>query len=192
MFPPAPTLQLHMILTTTHSSTRGLDASTALEFARALRIATDIGRNATIVSIYQAGESIYEVFDKVVLIYEGRMVYHGPARAARQYFIDMGYVPANRQTTADFLVSVTDPFGRTVRPGLERPPPHGAADFEAWYRASDVCRENRADMEAYRREHVDRRERGAAFRDSATAEHASHTRRRVRFWIFLCRWSLQG
>ncbi|KAG6814964.1 hypothetical protein H0H93_011487, partial [Arthromyces matolae] len=91
------------------NSTRGLDSSTALEFGRALRIATDIDHQTTIVSIYQAGETLYELFDKVCLLYEGRMVYYGPADKARQYFIDMGYQPANRQTTPDFLVAVTDP-----------------------------------------------------------------------------------
>ncbi|KAJ3501614.1 hypothetical protein NLJ89_g9259 [Agrocybe chaxingu] len=74
------------------NSTRGLDASTALEFVRALRIATDIFEQTTIVSIYQAGESLYQYFDKVCVIYEGRMAYFGPADQARQYFIDMGYV----------------------------------------------------------------------------------------------------
>ena len=86
------------------SSTRGLDSSTALEFVRALRIATDIVHLSTVVSIYQAGEQLYELFDKVCVIYEGRMAYYGPANRARQYFIDLGYEPAHRQTTADFLV----------------------------------------------------------------------------------------
>ncbi len=85
-------------------------ASTALEFVQALRIATDIGRMSTIVSIYQAGESLYDLFDKVCVIYEGKMAYFGPANRARQYFIDMGFEPANRQTTADFLVAGMSPF----------------------------------------------------------------------------------
>lgn len=80
-------------------------SSTALEFVRALRIATDLVRMTTIVSIYQAGESLYELFDKVCVVYDGKMAYFGPANRARQYFIDMGYQPANRQTTSDFLVS---------------------------------------------------------------------------------------
>ena len=84
---------------------RPFSASTALEFVQALRIATDIARMTTIVSIYQAGESLYELFDKVCVVYEGRMAYFGPANKARQYFIDLGYEPANRQTTADFLVA---------------------------------------------------------------------------------------
>ena len=89
------------------SSTRGLDASTALEFVRALRIATDVARTSTIVSIYQAGESLYQHFDKVCVLYEGRMAYFGRADQARQYFVDLGFEPAHRQTTADFLVSGT-------------------------------------------------------------------------------------
>lgn len=83
---------------------------------QALRISTDIARQSTIVAIYQAGEQLYETFDKVCVIYEGKQVYFGPANQAKQYFIDMGYEPANRQTTADFLVAGTSPQipGKTV------------------------------------------------------------------------------
>lgn len=89
------------------SSTRGLDSSTALEFVRALRIATDNLGLTSIVSIYQASELLYELFNKVCVIYEGKMIYFGKAVEARQYFIEMGWEPANRQTTADFLVAGT-------------------------------------------------------------------------------------
>lgn len=40
------------------NSTRGLDASTAVEYCKALRIATDLGRLTTCLSIYQAGEQL--------------------------------------------------------------------------------------------------------------------------------------
>ncbi len=46
----------------------------------------------TVAAIYQASESIYKHFDKVCVLYEGQMVYFGPADKARQYFIDMGCV----------------------------------------------------------------------------------------------------
>ena len=103
-----------MIFTGFNSSTWGFDSSTALEFVRTLRIETNLVRNATIVSIYQAGESLSEIFNKVWLLYKGRMIYFGPVDLARQYFIDIGYVPAARQTTPDFLVSVTNALGRIM------------------------------------------------------------------------------
>ena len=89
------------------SSTRGLDSSTALEFIRTLRIATDAANVTTIVSLYQAGEQLFHLFDKVCLIYEGKMTYYGPAKEAKRYFMNMGYEPQNRQTTPDFLVAST-------------------------------------------------------------------------------------
>jgi ATP-binding cassette subfamily G (WHITE) protein 2 (SNQ2) len=73
----------------------------------------------TIVSLYQAGESLYDLFDKVCVLYEGRLAYYGPRSQARAYFEDMGYSPANRQTTADFLVAVTDPLARIPKSPTE-------------------------------------------------------------------------
>ncbi|RXW18211.1 hypothetical protein EST38_g7644 [Candolleomyces aberdarensis] len=177
-------------ITSWDNSTRGLDSSTALEYVRALRIATDLVRNASIVSIYQAGESLYQMFDKVCLIYEGRMVYFGPADRARQYFIDMGYVPANRQTTPDFLVSVTDPNGRTAAEepreasgSNTKPIPRNALEFEAYYRDSEIRRINLEDIKEYRSEFVDKHHLVQSYRESAHQEKARHTRRKSAYVI---------
>lgn len=62
----------------------------------------------TFVSLYQAGEGIYEQFDKVLVIDKGRQVFFGPADQARQYFINLGYKDLPRQTTADYLTGCTD------------------------------------------------------------------------------------
>lgn len=148
----------------------------------ALRIATNLVRVATIVSIYQAGESLYEMFDKVCLIYEGRMVYFGPANEARQYFIDMGYEPANRQTTSDFLVSVTDPFGRRVRDGMHGVP-LTSQEFEHYYRQSSIMQENLEDMTSFREQYVGKEDLVTAYRESAKAEHARHMQKQSPYTI---------
>ncbi|KAG6834682.1 hypothetical protein H0H93_008064, partial [Arthromyces matolae] len=165
------------------NSTRGLDSSTALEFGRALRIATDIDHQTTIVSIYQAGETLYELFDKVCLLYEGRMVYYGPADKARQYFIDMGYQPANRQTTPDFLVAVTHPTGRIPRQDFVSPVPRTATEFAEYFLKSDVSMENKRDMELYKEAFVDNQEKRQAYGQSVSAEHARSTRKKSPYTI---------
>ena len=124
-------------------------------------------------SIYQASENLYDVFDKVCVIYEGRMVYYGPASLARQYFIDMGYEPANRQTTPDFLVAVTDPNARTAREGYQNRVPRSADEFAEYYRKSDIWEVNQEDMDAYLKEHADKPQNVLAYRESAWAEHAT-------------------
>lgn len=72
------------------NTTRELDASTALDFVKSLRILTDIYRVSTVVSLYQALENIHQLFDKVMVINEGRQVLFGPAKEARAYFEGLG------------------------------------------------------------------------------------------------------
>ncbi|CCM02003.1 uncharacterized protein FIBRA_04077 [Fibroporia radiculosa] len=163
------------LLTSWDNSTRGLDASTALEFVRALRLATDIAHVSTIVSIYQAGESLYELFDKVCVINEGKMAYFGPADRARQYFIDMGYEPANRQTTADFLVAVTDAHGRIFRSDFDGVPPRTADEFAEYFKRSELGRLNKEDLESYREQFVGQPDKKDIYRLSHRAEHAKTT-----------------
>ncbi|KAJ7852054.1 pleiotropic drug resistance ABC transporter [Mycena olivaceomarginata] len=168
------------------NSTRGLDASTALEFGRALRIATDVSRLTTIVSIYQASESLYALFDKVCVLSEGRMVYFGRADQARDYFLSLGYVPqAERQTTPDFLVSVTDSVGRIVRPGLtpaeDRSRPRTSADFAKHFLGSSMMADNLEDIAEYNEECTANKDRALKYQRSAEAEHAKGTRRASAF-----------
>lgn len=99
------------------NSTRGLDASTALDFAKSLRIQTDLYKTTTFVSLYQASENIYKLFDKVLVIDQGRQVFFGKASEARAYFEDLGFAPRPRQTTPDYVTGCTDEFERQYAPG---------------------------------------------------------------------------
>ncbi|RHZ52917.1 putative C6 transcription factor [Aspergillus thermomutatus] len=73
------------------NSTRGLDASSALDYVRSLRIMTDTCGKATLLTLYQASDAIFDLVDKVLLIDEGRMLYQGPAYEAKGYFENLGY-----------------------------------------------------------------------------------------------------
>ncbi|KAK5166499.1 ATP-binding cassette transporter snq2 [Saxophila tyrrhenica] len=101
------------------NSTRGLDASTALDYAKSLRIITNIYHTTTFVSLYQASENIYAQFDKVMVIDQGRQVFLGPTKEARSYFEGLGFLPKPRQTTPDYLTGCTDPFERDYQDGYD-------------------------------------------------------------------------
>ena len=72
------------------NSTRGLDASTALDFTQALRTLANKEKKTIMATFYQAGNGIYNLFDKVLLIDEGREMYFGPRELAQKYFEDLG------------------------------------------------------------------------------------------------------
>lgn len=158
------------------NSTRGLDASTALDFAKSLRVLTNVYKATTFVSLYQASESIYRCFDKVMVIDQGRQVFYGPTADARAYFEGLGFLEKPRQTTADYLTGCTDPFEREYRPG------RGAGDVPstpdelvAAFSGSPHAARLRAEMDGWRTHVAEERhvydEFQAAVRDSK--RHAS-------------------
>ncbi|TFK42022.1 pleiotropic drug resistance ABC transporter [Crucibulum laeve] len=99
------------------NSTRGLDASTALDFVKSLRVMTDVLGQTTFVTLYQAGEGIYDLFDKVLVLDKGHQVFYGPPSEARAYFEQLGYNSLPRQSTADYLTGCTDPNERQFASG---------------------------------------------------------------------------
>ena len=76
---------------------------------KCLRIMTDVLGQTTFVSLYRAGEGIYDLFGKVLVIDKGRQIYFGPASEARSYFEGLGYKSLPRQSTANYLTGCTDP-----------------------------------------------------------------------------------
>lgn len=118
------------------NSTRGLDASTALEYTRALRSMTDTMGLATIVTLYQAGNGIYDLFDKVLVLDEGKQVYYGPLEQARPFMESHGFVCGEGANVADFLTGVTVPSERQIKPQFESRFPRNNIELEKAYRES--------------------------------------------------------
>jgi ATP-binding cassette subfamily G (WHITE) protein 2 (PDR) len=79
-----------------------------------------------------------QVFDKVTVLYEGRQIYFGPINEAKGFFTTMGFECPERQTTADFLTSLTSPSERVVRPGYENSVPRTPDEFAAAWKNSDA------------------------------------------------------
>lgn len=132
------------------NSTRGLDASTALDYARSLRLLTTLQRtSATIATLYQVSETIYECFDRVLVVDAGRQIYYGPVGKARAYFEELGYWGRERQTTADFLTGLTDPHEVQFKSGFEHSAPRTPEAREAAWRASKLYAELEAEIAAY-------------------------------------------
>lgn len=131
------------------NSTRGLDSATALAFTQALRQAASLAGSAHAVAIYQASQAIYDLFDKAIVLYEGRQIYFGPAGRAKAYFESMGWHCPQRQTTGDFLTSVTNPTERQPRDGFEDKVPRTPEEFETYWHRSAEYAALQSDIQAY-------------------------------------------
>ena len=120
------------------NSTRGLDASTALEWTKAVRAMTDTLGLSTIVTLYQAGNGIYELFDKVLVLDEGEQVYYGPRAEARPFMEDAGFICREGSNVADFLTGVTVPTERRIREDCENRFPRNKEALREMYENSSI------------------------------------------------------
>lgn len=101
--------------------------------------------------MYQAPQSAYDLFDKVVVLYEGRQIYFGPAARAKEYFINLGFECPDRQTTPDFLTSIAFPAERISRPGYDGP--RTPDEFAAAWKNSPDYRALQIEIEEYKTQH---------------------------------------
>jgi ABC-type multidrug transport system permease subunit/ABC-type multidrug transport system ATPase subunit len=131
------------------NSTRGLDSANATEFCRNLALVSQYAGTVNCVAIYQAPQSAYDMFDKVTLLYEGRQIYFGHTTAAKQFFVDMGFECPKRQTTADFLTSLTSVSERKVRPGFETLVPRTPDEFATRWKRSSARNELLREIQDY-------------------------------------------
>ncbi|KAM5341296.1 hypothetical protein ACJ41O_014327 [Fusarium nematophilum] len=130
-------------------STRGLDASSALDYIKSLRLITDACQRATIVSLYQASDTIFNLMDKVMLIDQGRMLYQGPATTTEAYFNALGYYRPPRQTMSDFLTSIASGNVANIQGGNEPSVPRSAVELEKAFRVSQAFRDIQHQIHLY-------------------------------------------
>lgn len=88
------------------------------------------------------------------MLFEGRQIYFGHTTKAKAYFVNMGFECPDRQTTADFLTSMTSCRERVIRPGFEGRVPRTPDEFaQAWKDSSDY-RRLIEDIDAYDRKYA--------------------------------------
>ncbi|KAM5159706.1 broad substrate specificity ATP-binding cassette transporter ABCG2-like [Callospermophilus lateralis] len=85
--------------------TTGLDSSTANAIFLLLKNISEQGRTI-IFSFHQPQNSIFKLFDSLTLLASGKLMYHGPAQKALEYFESAGYHCELLNNPSDFFVDV--------------------------------------------------------------------------------------
>lgn len=150
------------------NSTRGLDASTALSYTKAVRAMTDVLGLASIVTLYQAGNGIYDLFDKVLILDAGKQIYYGPMKEARPFMENLGFVCREGSNVADYLTGITVPTERLIREGFENRFPRNADTLLEEYKKSPIYSRMIAEYDYPTSEEA--RERTSTFKDSIAYE----------------------
>ncbi|KAF3332106.1 ABC transporter G family member 44 [Carex littledalei] len=85
----------------------GLDSSTTFQIVRSLKQITSILGQTTVISLLQPAPETFDLFDDIILLSDGHVVYHGPRQHILEFFESMGFKCPQRKGVADFLQEVT-------------------------------------------------------------------------------------
>ncbi|XP_024534219.1 ABC transporter G family member 37 isoform X1 [Selaginella moellendorffii] len=85
----------------------GLDTSTTYQIVKSLRQSVHVLDATVIVSLLQPAPETYELFDDLILLAEGQIVYQGPRDLVLDFFDSQGFKCPARKGVADFLQEVT-------------------------------------------------------------------------------------
>jgi ABC-type multidrug transport system ATPase subunit len=84
----------------------GLDSSTTLQIVSCLQQLAHISESTILLSLLQPAPETYELFDDIILMAEGKIVFHGPKNCILSFFESYGFQCPERKEAADFLQEV--------------------------------------------------------------------------------------
>ncbi|KAL0354739.1 UNVERIFIED_CONTAM: Pleiotropic drug resistance protein 1 [Sesamum radiatum] len=85
----------------------GLDSSTTFQIVNSLRQYVHILNGTALISLLQPAPETYDLFDDIILLSDGKIVYEGPRDNVLEFFESVGFKCPERKGVADFLQEVT-------------------------------------------------------------------------------------
>ncbi|CAH8388401.1 unnamed protein product [Eruca vesicaria subsp. sativa] len=85
----------------------GLDSSTTYQIVKCLQEVVRFTDATVLMSLLQPAPETFELFDDIILLSEGQIVYQGPRDHVLSFFETCGFKCPDRKGTADFLQEVT-------------------------------------------------------------------------------------
>ncbi|XP_065849684.1 pleiotropic drug resistance protein 1-like [Euphorbia lathyris] len=85
----------------------GLDSSTTFQIVNSIRQSIHLLNGTALISLLQPAPETYDLFDDIILLSDGQIVYQGPRENVLDFFDNMGFKCPERKGVADFLQEVT-------------------------------------------------------------------------------------
>ncbi|KAG2783637.1 ABC transporter G family member 29 [Phytophthora cactorum] len=84
----------------------GLDAATTYDIVTSLKSLTRHLKANIVVSLLQPPPEVFNLFDDILILNDGRVMYHGPRDQVQEYFENIGFLCPPRKDVADFLLDL--------------------------------------------------------------------------------------
>ncbi|XP_019169567.1 PREDICTED: pleiotropic drug resistance protein 3-like isoform X1 [Ipomoea nil] len=84
----------------------GLDSSTTYQIVACLQQLAQITDATILMSLLQPAPEVFDLFDDIILMAEGKVIFHGPRSNILEFFENCGFKCPERKGVADFLQEV--------------------------------------------------------------------------------------
>jgi ABC-type multidrug transport system ATPase subunit len=84
----------------------GLDSSTTFQIVKCMQQIAHLTEATILMSLLQPDPETFDLFDDIILLSEGQIVYQGPREHVLEFFESCGFKCPERKGTADFLQEV--------------------------------------------------------------------------------------
>ncbi|XP_052198419.1 ABC transporter G family member 39-like [Diospyros lotus] len=85
----------------------GLDSVTTFRIINSIKQLVHTFKKTAVISLLQPAPETYNLFDDIILLSEGHIVYQGPREYVLEFFESMGFKCPIRKNVADYLLEVT-------------------------------------------------------------------------------------
>jgi ABC-type multidrug transport system ATPase subunit len=117
----------------------GLDAASTYDIVNAITQFTRMNRNTRVISLLQPSPETVSLFDEVILLGDGKILYAGPVIGVEDYFASLGYSAPDQIDVADFLQMLSTPEGAELYhppEGTEKTTPYSLTELAEAFRKS--------------------------------------------------------
>lgn len=123
----------------------GLDSSATFDICRRITGVARVMETTPIVALLQPPPEVYDLFDEIMILAMGYVVYHGPRENVLPYFSSIGFDCPDDRDIADFIQEVTTE-ARTIYQTRPNAPSSEEALAKAWL-ASPYSKEKTQQIE---------------------------------------------
>jgi len=85
----------------------GLDSSTTFQVVKSMKQYVHLLNGTAVISLLQPPTETYDLFDDIILLSDGHIVYQGPCEHVLEFFASLGFKCPERKSVADFLQEVS-------------------------------------------------------------------------------------
>ncbi len=120
----------------------GLDASSTFEMIQILTQLSKDYQRTRVISLLQPSPETVALFDEIILLAEGKVLFAGPIAQVEDYFSNLGYKPPPYMDVADFLQLLSTPadcemlFHPAPEISESQPKPYGTNQLAELFRES--------------------------------------------------------